>query len=293
MGAHSEEIVFAPSEDQHWMAGVLMRPATGPARSVGILYIHGATGFFYEPSGVYLGRELAQRGYLFVSGNTRGHDVASDDLPWLFTHRPDDVANYRLGGTSWARWDEEPYDVAGWINFLVSQGIDTVALIGHSLGGYRVQYYQALRQDPRVVGMVLASSADALTPDDPGRVELAEHLVAEGRGDEPLPLLEGQPIVVAMKSAANLAHWERIAGPFVADGHAPWIADIHVPVLATLGTIELNPNLRDALEDMRKRAGQAPSFDIAVIDGADHSYTGRERELAEVVANWLEALPET
>src|SRR5262249_16323570 len=156
MGAYSEEIVFAPSEDQRWMAGVLMRPATGPARSVGILYLHGATGFFYEPAGVYLGRELAQRGYIFGSGNTRGHDVPSDDFPWPLTHRPDDVDCYRLGGNSWARWDEEPYDVAGWINFLVAQGIGTVALIGHSLGGRRVMYYQAQRQDPRVVGMVLA-----------------------------------------------------------------------------------------------------------------------------------------
>ena len=44
---------------------------------------------------------------------------------------------------------------------------------------------------------------------------------------------------------------------------------------------------------MRERAVQAPSFDIAVIDGTDHSYTGGERELADVLANWLEALPET
>jgi pimeloyl-ACP methyl ester carboxylesterase len=290
MGTHSEEIVFAPSEDQRWMAGVLMRPATEPARSVGILYLHGSTGFFYEPAGVYLGRELAQRGYLFVSGNTRGHDVASDDFPWPFIHRPDDVAKYRLGGNSWARWDEEPYDVAGWINFLVSQGIDTVALIGHSAGGLRVLYYQALRQDPRVVGMVLASSADSLTPDDPARVELAERLVAEGRGDELLPLLEGQPMILAMESAGYLAHWNRIVAPFVADGHVPWIADIHVPVLATRGTMEPRPNLRALVEDMRERAVQAPRFDIAVIDGADHSYTGRERELAEVVARWLETL---
>jgi dienelactone hydrolase len=293
MGAHSEEIVFAPSEDQRWMAGVLMRPATGPARSVGILYIHGSTGFFYEPTAIYLGRELAQRGYVFLSGNTRGHDVASDDFPWPFTHRPGDVDRYRLGGNSWAHLDEEPYDVAGWINVLVSQGVDTVALIGHSGGVTRVTYYQAQRQDPRVAGLMLASGADSLAPDDPARVELAEHLVAEGRGDELLPLLEGQPMLLAMESAGYLAHMNRIVGPFVADGHAPWIADIHVPVLATLGTMELRPNLRALVEDMRERAVHAPRFDIEVIDGADHSYTGCERALADVVARWMEALPVT
>jgi pimeloyl-ACP methyl ester carboxylesterase len=292
MATHSEEIVFAPSEDQRWMAGVLMRPTTGPARAVGVVCIHGSTSFFYDPMHVYLGRELAQRGYVFLSGNTRGHDVASDDFPWPFTLRPDDVANFRLGGNSWARWDEEPYDVAGWINFLGAQGIDTVALIGHSLGGFRVLYYQALRQDPRVVGMVLASSADSVTPDDPARVELAERLVAEGRGDELLPLLEGQPMILAMESAGCLAHMNRIVAPFAGDEHAPWIADIHLPVLATLGTMEMRPNLRALMEDMRERAVQAPRFDIEVIDGADHSYTGRERELADVIARWLETLAE-
>jgi pimeloyl-ACP methyl ester carboxylesterase len=292
MGTHSEEIVFAPSEDQRWMAGVLMRPTTAPARTVGVVCIHGSTSFFYDPMHVYLGRELAQRGYVVVSGNTRGHDVASDDFPWPFTLRPGDVERVHIGGNSWARWDEEPHDVAGWINFLASQGIDTVALIGHSAGGWRALYYQALRQDLRVVGMVLASSADSFAPDDPARVELAEQLVAEGRGDELLPLLEGQPMILAMESAGYLAHWNRVLGPFVADGHAPWIADIHVPVLATLGTMELRPNLRALMEDMRERAVQAPRFDIAVIEGADHCYTGRERELAEVVARWLETLPE-
>jgi pimeloyl-ACP methyl ester carboxylesterase len=274
MGAYSEQIVFAPSEDQRWMAGVMMRPATGPARSVGILFIHGTTGFFYTPTAVFVGRDLAQRGYVFVSGNTRGHDVASDDFPWPLTGRPDEINNFRLGGNSWERWDEAPCDVAGWISFLASQGIHTVALIGHSGGGDRVLYYQALRQDPRVAGMVLASSNDRLAPDDPARVELAEQLVAEGRGDELLPLLKVQPIISGMESAGYLAHWNRIVGPFVANGHAPWIADIHMPVLATLGTMEPRPNLRALIEDMRERAVHAPRFDIEVIEGADHYYTG-------------------
>jgi dienelactone hydrolase len=292
MRAYSEEIVFAPSEDQRWMAGVLMRPTSGSARSVGVIYIHGATRFFYDPLAVYLGRDLAQRGYLFLSGNTRGHDVASVDAPWPLSVRPEDLAMGRMGGNSWARLDEEPYDVGGWINFLASQGIDKVALVGHSLGVLRVMYYQALRQDPRVVGLVLASSSDRLIPDDPARVELAEQLVAEGRGDEPLPLLEGHPIFFALESAGYLAHINRLVGHFVADGHTPWVADIHLPVLATLGTMEFNPNLRALVEDMRERAVHAPRFDIEVIDGADHGYTGREHKVAEVVGNWLETLPE-
>jgi hypothetical protein len=68
-----------------------------------------------------------------------------------------------------------------------------------------------------------------------------------------------------------------------------------VPVLGTFGAEELDgsPRLRQNYEDMRRRAVQAPRFDIEVIKGGDHCYTGHERELAEVVLGWLETLPGT
>jgi pimeloyl-ACP methyl ester carboxylesterase len=288
MGAYNEQIVFAPSEDQRWLAGVMMQPTEGSRRPVGVVCIHGAAVGFYVPTYVHLGRELARRGYLFVSGNTRGHDVAAIDAPWPFRLGPQDLPNIRLGGSGWERYDEVPYDVAGWINFLTAQGVEQVVLVGHSFGVFRVSYYQAERQDPRVVGLVVASGGDRVYPPDPARVEQAQRLVAEGRGDALMPVAEGLPIFFAMKSAANVVHWDRVVGPFAADGHMPWIASIRTPMLATLGTAELVSDLRALVEEMQGRAVQTPRFDIQVIEGADHAYTGREREWADVVARWIE-----
>ncbi len=296
MSVYSEQIVFTPSEDQRVQAGILFRPMGGAARPIGIVCIHGATGFFYVPLLIHLGRALAQQGYLFVSGNTRGHEVAAHDFPWsMFSGtRPEAFAKLRLGGGGWARWDEEPHDVAGWIDFVVAQGAEQVVLVGHSLGVKRVTYYQAERQDPRVVGLVLASGQDHITAVDPARLELAERLVAEGQEDALLPVAEGVPMGFAMESAAYVVHWERHAGRFAAEGHTPWIASIHVPVLATGGTADDRiPDLRAHLEEMRGRAVQAPRFDIHMFEGADHDYNGQVGKLAEVVAGWLEALPGT
>jgi dienelactone hydrolase len=293
MGAYSEEIVFAPSEDQRLLAGVIMRPISSRRsrrRPLGILCIHGAGGHFYIPQHVSLGRELAKRGYLVVSGNTRGHDVSSFDAPWPATAHPEDVLSFRPGGNGWERWDEGPYDVAGWITFLVSQGVEQIVLFGRSLGVARVTYYLAQRQDPRVVGLILASGDDRVLPQDPARLQVAEQMEAEGRGDTLLPLAEGQPVAFALESAAHLVHWERVFGPFAAEGHTPWMGSIRVPVLATVGSAE-GPDLRAALEDMRARAVATPRFDIEEIEGADHVYSGRERELAERVGDWLDVLP--
>jgi pimeloyl-ACP methyl ester carboxylesterase len=298
VSAYSEEIVFTPSEDQRAQVGVLMRPSGGAARSIGIVSIHGATGFFYLPVLVNLGRALAQEGYRFVSGNTRGHDVAAHDFPWSIVNdsrlTAETLAQYRLGGGGWARWDEEPYDVAGWIDFLMAQGAEQIVLLGHSLGVMRITYYQALRQDPRIVGLILASGADSVTATDPDRIALAERLVAEGQEEALLPAPAGSPMGFGMESAAYVVHWENHVGRFAAEGHTPWIASIRVPVLATGGTADDRiPALHAALDDMRGRAVQVPRFDVRMFEGADHDYSGQVDELGKVVVRWIETLRET
>src|SRR5579883_1778032 len=116
MLAYSEQLIWAPSEDQRAQAGVYIRPTDGEVRPTGIVCIHGARAAFYFPTYVYLGRALAEQGYLFVSGNTRGHDMAVMDSPWASITvglRAETLADVRLGGDGFARWDEEPADVGG------------------------------------------------------------------------------------------------------------------------------------------------------------------------------------
>ena len=60
-------------------------------------------------------------------------------------------------------------------------------MIGHSLGALKVAHYQALRQDPRVAGLVAASAALPAARPDPELTALAEKMEAEGRGQDLLP----------------------------------------------------------------------------------------------------------
>ena len=291
MAPFDEEIVIAPSEDQRWMAGVLMRPNDDSRRRVGVMCLHGAASAFYFPPYIALGRALAAQGYPFLSGNTRAHDIASMDVPWPPNAHPETVAELRLIGTGWRRFEEVALDVAGWIDFLVGQGVERVVLFGHSFGAACATYYLTHHEDPRVVGLIVASGRDTVTAQDPARVQLAEQLVAQGKGLTAMPLLGGVPPIFALESAERVVDVERVFGPFATQGHTPWIADIRTPILATLGTMESIPNLRGLMEGMRARAVQVSRFDVAVIDGADHVYTGQEHELARVVLDWLEQLP--
>lgn len=291
MALFDEEIVVAPSADQRWMAGVLMRPNNDARRRIGVMCLHGAASAFYFPPYIALGRALAAQGYPFLSGNTRAHDIASMDVPWPPNAHPETVADLRLIGTGWRRFAEVAHDVAGWIDYLVGQGVERVVLFGHSFGAACATYYLTHREDPHVVGLIVASGRDTVTAQDPARVQLAHQLLAQGKGATAMPLVEGIPPIFALESAERVVDTERVFGPFASQGYTPWIADIRTPTLATLGTMEAIPNLHGLMEGMRARAAQAPRFDIAVIDGADHVYTGQERELARVILEWLAQLP--
>ena len=74
--SHTEEMVYATSEDGLLLEGVAMRPAAGPPQSAAFIWIHGNAASFSAPAYVKIGRELAARGYLAIIGNTRGHDIA-------------------------------------------------------------------------------------------------------------------------------------------------------------------------------------------------------------------------
>jgi pimeloyl-ACP methyl ester carboxylesterase len=206
--------------------------------------------------------------------------------------RSDTLPQLQLRGNAWVHFAELAHDVAGWIDYLAAHGVERLVLVGHSFGVACALAYQAQRQDPRVVGLLLLSGTDRVTAEDPARLALAHALVAEGKGASLLPVTAGAP-PFALESADHLLDWERTSSPYAAAGHLPWIADIRVPILATVGTLDYLPNLREAVEGMRARATQAPRFDLQVIAGADHLYTDRDEEVARVALDWLEQLATT
>src|SRR3954466_14660712 len=171
--SYSEEIVYTNTPDGLVLEGVVIRPTTAAPRPIPVIWIHGLTGRFYAPTEILISRDLAAEGYPFVSGNNRGHDFGAR------IRRTDGESV--LAGGGWERFDESPHDVDAWISCAASLGFERVVVIGHSLGALKAAYYQALRQDRRVAGLVAASAALPAARPDPALVKLAERMEAEGR----------------------------------------------------------------------------------------------------------------
>jgi pimeloyl-ACP methyl ester carboxylesterase len=141
--SYSEELVFVESEDGLSLTGAVIRPQHDLSNPVAVVWIHGNTGKFCDYPYIAVGRAIAEQGYVFITGNTRGHDISTT----LWRMPADEPV---AGGSAWEIYEEAPYDIGAWISYAAGLGIEKVILVGHSLGAAKVIYYQALRQDPRI-----------------------------------------------------------------------------------------------------------------------------------------------
>jgi pimeloyl-ACP methyl ester carboxylesterase len=255
---------------------------------VGVVWIHGNAGRFYDYPYVAIGRAMAAVGYLFISANTRGHDIATmlwrasdnQSAPWQSPQ-----AMPTGGGSAWERLEEAPRDLAAWVDLAASLGARSVILAGHSSGAQRVVLYQAERQDARVAGLVLASP-DLRGFIPPGELEAAQRLIAEGRELEVTP---AQPFAPWYRqSARTVVEKAAITSRLLqSDEGEPTIAAIRCPILALFGTRQRG--LAATLATLRQNA-TAARVETAAIEGADHVYSGRESDVGEVITRWAATL---
>lgn len=280
-GAHTEEMVYATTEDGLLLEGVAMSPAAaaGDQQPISFIWIHGNAASFSAPSYVKIGRELAARGHLAIVGNTRGHDIActlwpaSDALP---------VG----GGAGWENLEEAPRDLAAWVQAAMDRGAQRIALVGHSSGAQRVVLYQAERQDGRVAGLGLASpDLRGFLP--PGELEAARRLVEEGHAQEVTP---AQPWAPWYRQSAGtvVGKAEVLSHLLEAKEGEATIAKIETPFLAFFGTKEVQ--VEATLKTIRRQARSAVRVDTEKIADADHFYSRHESDVADLLTRWAETL---
>jgi pimeloyl-ACP methyl ester carboxylesterase len=277
----TEEIVWINTDDGIEHDGVVTRP-TGSSTGTAVVWMHGFTGHFSEPHQIRIGRYLAQRGHVFVSGNNRGHHFGArlgerDGQAWI-------------GGAWWELVSEAWLDITAWLDFAsttLSPG--RLVLAGHSYGAVKVTQYQGERQDPRLAGLISASGPvrpPSQRPELGQPLALAQRMVAEGRGRELLPFgsvgrpetLSAQTVVDRGTSLVDVYGLE--------DDDSP-LSKVRCPFLAILGTEEPQIGSPEDLQTLKRNARSSSRAETALIDGADHLYHAREEVVAKAIDDWL------
>ena len=288
-GKFPEQLVYARSTDDVVNAGVFFAATNDSGRSVAVIWIHGWGVNFYQPTYVRIGRATAERGYAFISGNTRMHDLGNVTA-WR------DGKRIR-GGGYWGVASEEVRDLAAWVDFAEDRGFKHVVLVGHSAGWAAVRSYQSQTRDPRVIGVVLASGAvrPETGPTDPDQLAQATRLMAEGEGDALVrdPKRSFPSYISAatfLDIARTLPESKDFFGIQMPD---PGVTRIHCPLLAFFGTRGDVGNEKDleVLKSSLARLSSGPSsVQTTMISGADHMYASEERQVARVIATWADTL---
>jgi pimeloyl-ACP methyl ester carboxylesterase len=271
-----EALVYTQSEDGLLLTGIRIVPDLGTSHATGIIWIHGNTGTFYDWPYITIGRVLAKHGYPFLSGNTRGHDIAA-----TLYRLPQD--NPVAGGSAWEQLEEAPADLAAWVTLAVEAGARQVVLVGHSQGATKVVAYQGQRADPRVAGIILASPEQYGHWDD--SLATAQDLVAVNRPFELLTLFPEEPWY--QLSAQNIVSRARLLEQaYATTERTPYLAKIISPILALYGS-DGDVGGEKELEVLRHTARDAARMDTEVVAGADHVYTGCEEQIARLIADWI------
>lgn len=279
----TERIVQVQTKDDITDSGAVFTPSKNIAKPIAVIWIHGASLNFYDPAYLAIGRDLADHGYTFITGNTRMHDLGNDEA-WPGGKRI-------RGGTYWGIPSEQVRDIAAWIDFAEGLGFKRIVLAGHSAGANAVREYQAQTNDPHVAGLVLASGdvrPDSRVP-PPEWATIAKQDIADGRPEE---LVHGPFLSAA--TFLDIVNRPPVFKDFFGElSTNAGVARIRCPLLVLLGTNGDVGNEED-LERIKSSTEQLPThpsrFDTALIQGADHMYGGHEERVAQVIASWADTL---
>lgn len=250
------------------------------------LCLHGTGSNFYSATLLgMLAPRLLSSGAAVLRVNTRGHD--------LVCHVPSTSLARRLYGAAFERVHEAQHDIKAWVDLLVARGFRRIGLLGHSLGAVKAVYTLAHDQQPaNVVGLVAISPprlSHSHFLSSPRReefretFEMAEKLVQAGRPQE---LMEVRfPLPYLVSAGAYLDRYGREENYNV----LRHIGNVQVPTMFAYGTREMQSDaafggMPEALEELRSATN---SLQVAVIDGADHNYSGVQDALANRIDSWL------
>ena len=207
-----------------------------------------------------------------------------------------------LGGTSFEDVLEGYEDITGAIIKLKELGYKNIYLQGHSLGCTKIVYtYNELKDEQddmvnNIKGIILNSLIDIpralkvyLRDNFDKYLEYAEEKEKNGQGNEMMPQ-EAFIHPISIKTFLRYArdYQDINFANFGEDKELKVLNNIDVPLFMRWGNVnEMIVQMPEELVDLMNKCITNPNKDIYYIDGANHSYEGKEEELAKQIMAFI------
>ena len=258
-----------------------------------IIFVHGLSSSAFQTS---LAEAFVDKETAVITFSNRGHNKIAK------IYRLDNTKKgYHsvLAGQAHEVFTDCVDDIQGVINFVKNVGVRDIYLAGHSTGCQKSVYYASRKGNQKnIKGIILLAPlsdyAAAVKFDTDGKLakatKVAQDLVRKGRKHELLP-----------KSVApNPIDAQRFLSLYTPDSteevftyaqpkknpHA--FKNIEVPILVLLaGNDEYGDRSAEDIAMWFEKHANSKRFSANVISGTRHSFTGKEKSVADSVEKWM------
>jgi len=283
------------ASDKVNLEGFLSEP-NGRRKGV-IIHIHGLNGNFHRNTLFWELAELYNKnGYALLSINTRGSDIVQR----LQKKKGKKVEKF-LAGTAFERFEQCVYDIEGAIRYCKKQGYQNIILQGSSTGCQKSVYYQSKRRDRRVKALVLLAPGDDLNIWKQQRLgnkfkdslKVAKKLAQKKELEKTIMPYKYCQGIIGADRFLSFSDEKRVEAE-IFDYHSGKFSlfrKIKTPMVAFFGDQEENAVLPvQTYLSMLQEASNSKKFATYIIEGGNHGFSGKEKELGKTVLNWLNGL---
>ncbi|MCA9390309.1 DUF1749 domain-containing protein [candidate division WWE3 bacterium] len=291
----SFDVVTFQASDGVQLNGLLSLPKSPKGVCI---YVHGLTSSAFTSLGHAVTPMLNKAGYGIFILNTRGAGLVTG-----FKREDKRKASgfrYETFGTTFETFTDSVHDLDGAVLFLKSHKLKNIVFIGSSTGCQKSVYYLSQRGKQRgIMGIVLLSplSDRVVIQSELGSqfdyaLAHAKWLVNHKQKDAIMPaeltdfMLSAQRFVslTDLKSEEEIFTYSNSKKPKT-------LESIKVPTLAVLGDKD-EYNDRPVLElvEWYENTLQAKKKRVEWIEGADHGFTGKEKQVGAKITTWLDTI---
>lgn len=210
------------------------------------------------------------------------------------------MESWQATGCAREKFEDCLIDIDTWIQFALDKGYTKIILQGHSLGTEKVTYYMEKgRHKDKVIAVILLGFADSfgcqmkfLETQKVDPMINALELIKEGRGNELITSIHLCHAGVLPKTANSYVNCFSDnselskALPLRKGKNLEYYQNIKVPILGVISdTDEWNEMLGiDTISLLKNENSKAK---IETISDTDHSFLGKQKELVDIVENFI------
>lgn len=296
-------VVRFEASDGVVLSGLLYEPERRSKRAAIFLHGTGGASVFESDRTNLLARSFTEAGVAWFAFNNRGAHLIK-----RLRRRRGTKSQGVQGGMAHELIRECVFDIDGAIAELRRRGYRDFTLVGHSTGANKVAVYDARKPRNPVKRYVLLAGGDdtGLLWQQLGSrrftatIERARERIRGRRGDELVPATVSS-LPMSWRSFYDMANPDGDYNVFpflevmkdVRLGRRTrfrHLLGVRKPTLVLYGERDeyCYGDVPRCVSILADALGPKPNIEIAIMAEADHGFSGREEELAEVVLGWME-----